>query len=98
MRLYSLRVNGKSGTGFFGLLAVLILFCSITFGVYVGFWVCLVGGITTIIEQIKATNVDSWVLGLAIAKVLGCSVCGFVAAIPGFILSAVVSSLSSLKW
>lgn len=87
----------NGGSGFLGLIGVLIIFCSILFGVYVGFWLCLVGGIATIIDQIKATNIDSWVLAIAIAKVVGCSVCGVLAAVPGCILAAVISSLSSLK-
>lgn len=39
-------------------------------GVYVGIWECLVGGIITIIDQIKAPTTDSGAVAWAIVKII----------------------------
>ena len=53
-----------------GVFILLLGLALMVFGVWFGFWYCLVGGIVDIINQVKAEEVDSFVLGLAIVRII----------------------------
>jgi hypothetical protein len=51
-----------------GLIGVVLILLGITGGIYVGFWLCFIGGIIQVVEQIRAENMDSTILAFGIAK------------------------------
>lgn len=54
-------------------LFVLLLGLGVIFGsIYVGLWLCLVGGIVDVLEQGKALKTDSMVVAWAVVRVLFC--------------------------
>lgn len=69
-------------------IGILLMVAGVAFGVYVGLWLCLIGGIVQIIDSAKLTPVDSWGVAFGIARVLCTGVAGtltaVVAVFPGF--------------
>lgn len=69
---------------------LLLVIAGVLFGVYVGLWVCFVGGIVQIIDAIKATPVEALDIALGIVRILVAGVAGgvsaFVAILPGLAL------------
>lgn len=49
-------------------------------GLYVGLWVCFIGGVVAIVEAVKATPVDSMGIALGLLRVLFAGFCGGVSA------------------
>jgi hypothetical protein len=68
-------------------LGLLLIVLGIALGLYVGVWLCLIGGIVQFVEAIKMTPVDAWGIAFGIARFFLASVCGMVSAmllvIPG---------------
>ncbi len=53
-----------------GVLLILMGTIVLLGGIYTGIWLCLVGGIVEIIDQIKAKETDSLAIALAIVKIV----------------------------
>jgi len=68
----------------FGLLLVIL---GVALGLYVGVWLCLIGGIVQFVEAVKMTPVDAWGIAYGIARFFLASLCGLASAmllvIPG---------------
>ena len=68
----------------------LLVLCGIIFGVYVGAWLCFIGGIVDVIEQVRAESIDSMVLAIGIVKIMGASIAGGVSSFvfigPGIVM------------
>jgi hypothetical protein len=68
-------------------LGLLLVVLGIALGLYVGVWLCLIGGIVQFVEAVKMTPVDAWGIAFGIARFFLASVCGMVSAmllvIPG---------------
>jgi len=68
----------------------LLVLCGIIFGVYVGVWLCFIGGIVDIIEQVCAESIDSMGLAIGIVKMMGASGAGGVSSLvfigPGIVM------------
>lgn len=58
---------------------VALFLFGIGFGLYVGVWVCFIGGIVDIINQIQTPPVEALALAIGIAKFLFASMLGVVA-------------------
>lgn len=74
------------------LIGVLSIVCGIAFGAYVGGWLCFIGGIVQVIEQIRAVTLVPLEVAFGIAKVIFAGVAFGLTAmcfiIPGFKLLA----------
>jgi len=57
---------------------VFLMVCGITLGLYVGVWLCLIGGIINIIEQFQAEHINAFIMALNIAKVMLSAMLGWV--------------------
>ena len=64
----------------FGLVLIVI---GVIFGLYIGIWVCFIGGIIDIIEQIRATNLEAMSVAWGVAKIV---FAGFFGVISGGII------------
>lgn len=94
--MYAIRgpFDGGSGNfGFFQFIAVLICFAAVLFGAYMGLWWSLVGGIVDIIGQIKADQIDGYIVGIAVLKILLFQLVGFFSALPGLLIAAGIGSI-----
>lgn len=86
--------DGRGGNfGFFQFIAVLILFASVFFGAYMGIWWSLVGGIIDVVRQLKADQIDGYVMGIAVLKIIFCQLVGFFSALPGLAIAAGIGSI-----
>jgi hypothetical protein len=47
-----------------------MILAGIALGIYVGLWVCFIGGIVDIINQVKATDTDALTVAWGIAKIV----------------------------
>ena len=69
---------------------ILMIICGILFGLYVGVWLCFIGGIVGIIETIRAPELSAMVVAINIVKILGAGVAGFISGvvlvIPGWLM------------
>ncbi len=72
------------------ILGILMILGGIGLGLYIGLWWCLIGGIVSIVNALKAPGpVEAMVIAGAITRILFASVAGWVSAmvliIPGFL-------------
>ena len=72
------------------LIGIILIVVGIASGLYVGLWVCFIGGICDVINQIRAENMVAMSVALGIAKVMFAGLAGWLSAviclIPGFAL------------
>ena len=67
-------------------IGVLLIIAGICLGLYLGVWVCFIGGIVQIIESCKATPVESLGIAIGICRFL---VSGFVGWVSGMIVGLI---------
>ena len=60
-------------------LALIII--GILVGLYVGVWLCFIGGIVQVINEIRAANLDAMNIAIGIAKVFLSGLAGWLSAI-----------------
>ena len=60
------------------ILGIALIVAGVILGVYVGIWVCFVGGIVDVIEQIRAENIEALSIAWGVAKVLFAGLFGIV--------------------
>jgi hypothetical protein len=72
-------------------LGVLLCVSGILLGLYVGVWLCLIGGIVQFVEGVKANPVNAWEIAFGIARFIGAGFCGVVSCcmlfVPGLALA-----------
>lgn len=72
------------------ILGVLLIVAGIGLALYVGVWLCLIGGIVQVIDGIKAAPTDALDIAIGIARVLCAGLAGVLTAVvaifPGFAL------------
>ena len=68
-----------------------ILFCvaGILLGLYVGIWLCFIGGIVQIVEAAKANPVSSWGIAFGITRIIIASPVGWIICVIGLALGRV---------
>jgi len=57
-----------------------MILASIIVGLYVGVWVCFIGGIVQVIDAIRAPELSSWLVAVGIAKVFFAGLAGWLSA------------------
>jgi len=62
-------------------LGLLMVLGGIVLGAYVGLWVCFIGGIVDIINQVKAEEVNALAVAWGVVKIVFASFAGTVSAI-----------------
>jgi len=71
-------------------MGVLCIIGGLLLGLYIGIWVCLIGGIIQVVTVIRAPELDAALLAYGIARVLCAGPCGgltfFLCAIVGRVL------------
>jgi len=50
-------------------------------GAYVGIWLCFIGGIVQVIEQVKADDIEALQVAMGVARVFFAGVAGWLSAI-----------------
>ena len=64
-----------------GLIGITLIGLGITVGLYVGIWLCLIGGIVQIIEQIKnPAGIEAMQIAIGIARIVCAGLAGWVSA------------------
>lgn len=58
-----------------------MIICGIALGIYVGIWICFIGGICQIIEQVKAETLVPMTVALGVLKIMGAGLVGLLSAI-----------------
>ena len=69
------------------IIGLIIGLVGIALGLYVGVWLCLVGGIVDVIEQIRAENLVTMAVAGGVAKVLCSRLLGSLTALPFILFS-----------
>jgi hypothetical protein len=72
-------MSAKTGLGLF------LMICGIGIGIYVGVWLCFIGGIVQIIEQVKAPYISGIQVGFGVLRIFSAGLCGTLAGIFLFI-------------
>jgi len=82
-------------------IGVLLIIGGFALGLYVGFWVMLIGGIVQIIDQVKATDTSTWLVTLGVIRIIFAAfvgwLCGFIMIIPGTFMVGLKGKRSRLK-
>ena len=52
-----------------GILGFIFIIAGILVGLYIGVWICFIGGIVQIIEQVRAENLEPIKVAVGIAKI-----------------------------
>ena len=72
------------------ILGTLLVLGGIVLGLYVGIWVCFVGGIVDVIQQIRAEELSPIIIAWGIAKIMLAGFFGWLSAVilvfPGWVL------------
>ena len=72
------------------LVGVVLVICGAILGLYVGVWLCFVGGIVDVIQQIRAEYLDATAVACGVAKIVFAGVLGTlsgaVLAVPGWLM------------
>ena len=53
-----------------GVIGLLMILVGIVLGFYVGLWVCFIGGIVGVIEEIKADELSALRVAVSVAKIM----------------------------
>jgi hypothetical protein len=73
----------------FRLIGIILFVLSIIAGLYVGGWICFVGGIIDIIEGAKQTPIESIKIGLGALKFISASLVGWLTFAVGVFFSKI---------
>ena len=76
------------GKNIMGIIGIILCLGSVVFGLYMGLWVCLVGGIVMVVEAVKADPVNSMGIALGIVRVLLASLIGWLSFLIGWVFGA----------
>lgn len=71
----------------FGVLGILCVIASVILGLYVGVWICFIGGIVDIIEQVQAETVEAMAVAIGIAKIVFAGLAGWLSFFVGIVVS-----------
>jgi cation transporter-like permease len=72
-----------------------VLAAGIALGIYLGIWWALIGGIATVVREVRSPNLDALALACGVAKILFASAIGWLSAcilvIPGVAMISAAS-------
>ena len=63
------------------IIGVMLILAGIALGLYLGVWVCFIGGIVDIIDQIKAPELSAMAVAWGVVKIVFASLVGWLAAL-----------------
>lgn len=63
------------------IIGIVLIVCGIILGLYMGVWVCFIGGICDVISQIRAEEMEAMGVAWGIAKVLFSGAVGWISAL-----------------
>lgn len=63
------------------IIGLLLVVGGIASGLYVGLWLCFIGGIVDVIQQIRADELVALTVAIGVAKVLFAGIAGWVSAL-----------------
>ena len=70
------------------ILGVILILAGVAVGLYVGVWLCFIGGIIQIVDAIKTTPTEGFEIAIGILRVVFAGVAGvlsaFIAIFPGW--------------
>lgn len=75
------------------LISVFLIVASIIGGVYVGFWLCFIGGIVQIINEVKSADTNAMVVALGVAKIVFAGLIGGLTAMAGICVGFLVGDV-----
>ena len=82
-----MELNKKSREGI-AWVGVIICILSVFFGLYMGLWVCFIGGIVTAVEGFKADPINSLAVGWGVLKFVCSAFVGWLSFGVGFSIGA----------
>lgn len=59
------------------ILGLLLLVLGVVLGLYVGFWLCFIGGIVQIIHSLQANPIQAYGVAIGVVRVFGASLAGW---------------------
>ena len=73
---------------------IFLILAGIALGLYVGLWVCFIGGIVNVIDEVRAPELSGLNVAIGVVKILGAGFCGTISAvfliIPGGVILSCV--------
>lgn len=73
-----------------GFLGVIMIVAGIVLGLYTGVWLCFIGGIVDVIQQVRADQLSAVAVAVGVAKVVFSGLAGLISAclliLPGYAL------------
>ena len=63
------------------IIGLILVVCGVALGLYVGVWVCFIGGIMDVIEAIRATDLIAMDVAIGVAKVVFAGLAGWLSAV-----------------
>jgi hypothetical protein len=72
---------------------VALIVCGLAFGLYVGLWLCFIGGIVQIVEAVTATPVQGLDIAIGIVRIIFAGAAGVISAFVAFIPGAAMLNL-----
>lgn len=71
-------------------IGVILILLGLVAALYLGLWVCFIGGIVAIIEQVKAPELNAFTVALGVARVFFATFVGtislYAGLIPGYLM------------
>ena len=80
----------ESRTDIKTLFGIMLVIGSICFGLYVGGYLCFIGGITQALDAIQTTPIPSNEVAWGVAKIVSSPIAGFSAAVVAFLVGKAV--------
>jgi hypothetical protein len=69
-------------------IGIAMMVAGLALGLYVGLWLCFIGGIVQIVEAVKADPISAMDIAIGIVRIMAAGVAGvltaFVAVFPGY--------------
>jgi len=62
-------------------LGIFLILTGIILGLYVGVWICFIGGIVGVITNILSDNINAFTIAINILKIVCASLAGWISAI-----------------
>ncbi len=77
--------NNDLKSWFFLIIGILICLASIVGGLYVGLWLCFIGGIVDVVNGVKGTPVEAMTIAIGFGKIVMASFAGWVTLMVGVV-------------
>ena len=72
------------------IIGILLFILAICAGLYVGVWLCFIGGIVQIIEEIRAEELSALSVAIGVARIFFAGLAGWIT----FVVGAIIAKLT----